>query len=280
MSDEKKSYSIIQGFGSDLSLNYNAENITIVKVLYQLDEAKKNKDLDSFEELVNISEAVFLQDKFSQLPLEDRMRFENLMGDHVDLKDRFYEFRNEVLDEHFPGIESEFEEYRGLFENARNEIYETKQLVENNEIKLEKFKAKEEYKLMRAQSREERIIKKSEQKEIRKTTRLEERIRKKNDKKYNKQLKRNNHNQINIGKRLLSGLVNLFDTDVEHFPETLKFAGRFVGPGSLTYLSLLAINHSTSSFMSDYNELIAGSVVGLVGGTVWNLLQYNYFDYR
>ena len=131
MSDELKNYTLVQGAsGSELSLTYNAENITIVQLLYQLDEAKKNRDSDTFEDLVNISEVVFLQDKFNQLPLEDRLQFESLMKDHVDLKDKFYEFRTEVLDEHFPGIESEFETYRGLFENARNEIYESNRVIE------------------------------------------------------------------------------------------------------------------------------------------------------
>ena len=131
MTDESKNYTLVQGSsGSELSFTYNAENITIVQLLYQLDEAKKNKDSDAFEKLVNLSEAVFLQDKFNQLPLEDRMRLENLMEDQADLKDKFYEFKDEVMYEHFPRIESEFEAYRGLFENARNEIYESNRFIE------------------------------------------------------------------------------------------------------------------------------------------------------
>ena len=276
MSDESKNYTLVQGArDSTVSLTYHAENITIVQLLYQLDEAKKNKDSDAFEELVNISEAVFRQDKFNQLPLEDRIRIGEFMEEHDDLKKRFYEFENEVMYEHFPGIESEIEAYRGLFENARNEIYESRQVAENNELEIEKFKAKEEYKLMKAQAKEEKRIRKVEAREARKTKRLEARILKKNEREYNRQFSKNNNIQSDFGKRMLSGIESLFKTDLERFPESLKFVGRFVVPGSLTYLSLLAINHNFDWLMSDYNELIAGSLVGLVGGATWNVLYYN-----
>jgi hypothetical protein len=258
MSDEQKIFSIVQGApGSELSVNYNAENITIVKVLYQLDKAKKNKDLDSFEELVNISEAVFLQDKFNQLPLEDRMRFENLMGDHTDLKDRFYEFRNEVLNEHFPGIETEFETYRGLFESARNEIYESTQIAENNEIKLEKFKAEAEIKLVQTKAKEEHKLKNEEGNQIRKTMRLESKLKKR-------------EGSRNIVSQGLEDFMNKEDG----FPATTKFTGRFVVPGILTYVSLSAINQDFDWFMSGYDELLAGSLIGLIGGVTWNFLYY------
>jgi len=47
MSDEHKNYILVQGAsGSELSFTYNAENITVVQLLYQLDEAKKKKDVN------------------------------------------------------------------------------------------------------------------------------------------------------------------------------------------------------------------------------------------
>tara|TARA_Y100000310_G_scaffold109611_1_gene108003 strand:+ start:232 stop:1062 length:831 start_codon:yes stop_codon:yes gene_type:complete len=188
MPDEQTNYTLVQGAsGSELSVNYNAENITIIQLLYQLDEAKKNKDLNAFEELVSVSEAVFLQDKFNKLPLEDRMRFENLIEDHADLKDRFYDFKGEVLDKHFPGIEAEFASYRAIFENARNEIYEAKKLLETNELKKLKAEERAEQKAINAEA-----------KQLRKNVRLEERIRNKNEKKrikqLNKEIKQSNKN--------------------------------------------------------------------------------------
>jgi hypothetical protein len=234
MSDEHKNYILVQGAsGSELSFTYNAENITVVQLLYQLDEAKKKKDVNVFEELVTISEAVFLQDKFNQLPLEDRLRLKDLVEDQAELKDQFYEFKNEVLYEHFPGIESEFEEYRSLFENARNEIYESKQLVENN-----KLSRRAEAKLIKSKAREER-----------KTIRLEERLRK-------KQAKEINRKSSNLRKNTI-------------------LVGRFIIPGALSYISLLELNNDFDWFMSGYNEVIAGSLIGLVGGAAWNLLITN-----
>ena len=234
MSDEDKNYTFIQpASGSELSFTYNADNITIVQLLYQLDEAKKNKDSDAFENIVEISESVFLQDKFNQLPLEDRLRIENLMKDQADLKDRFYEFKDEVLYEHFPGIKSEIEDYQHLFENARNEIYESKQLAENNELSR-----RAEAKLIKSKAREER-----------KTLRLEERLRKKQIKEINRKPSKLRKNTILVG--------------------------RFIIPGALSYMSLLELNNNFDWFMSGYNEVIAGSLMGLVGGTAWNFLYYN-----
>lgn len=258
MSDERKNYTLVQGAsGSELSFTYNAENITVVKLLHQLDEAKKKKDTNAFEELVNISEAVFLQDKFNQIPLEDKIRIENLMEDHADLKDRFYEFKDEVLYEHFPGIKSDVEAYQSLFENARNEIYESKQLAENNELELEKLKTEAEIKLVQTKAREEQKLKNEEGKQTRKNMRLESKLKKREGK-------------VN---RISQGIGEFMNKD-DGFPEVTKFTGRFVVPGILTYLSLSAVNQDFDWFMSNYNELLAGSLVGLIGGVTWNFLYY------
>jgi len=102
MSDERKNYTLVQGAsGSELSFTYNAENITIVQLLYQLDEAKKNKDANAFEELVSVSESVFLQDKFNQLPLEDESTKSYGDGDvlMITAESRFKEAsKNTILD--------------------------------------------------------------------------------------------------------------------------------------------------------------------------------------
>ncbi len=287
MSDEHKSYTLVQGAsGSELSFTYNAENITIVQLLYHLDEAKKNKDSDAFENLVNISETVFLQDKFSRLPLEDRIRFEKLMEDQANLNDEFYEFKDEVMYEHFPGIQSEFEAYRGLFESARDEIYESKKLAENNELELEKFKvdaelklirakAKEEQKLLKAAEREERKTRKSLERDSRKTMKLQEKMGRARINPSTGINKRLSEFGSDVGKNISKGIEAFMDEE-DGFPGITKFTGRFVVPGCLTYLSLLAINHNFDWLMSEYNELFAGSLVGLVSGSVWNYLHYEH----